>query len=237
MTDDERMQETRRLAAAGLGDDDPTAWFDRLYAAANDGRATVPWDRGGPHPLLLDWVQKTQPRGAGLRALVVGSGLGDDAELIASLGFVTTAFDISPTAVATARSRYPDTAVAYVVRSLFDLPAEWLAGFDLVFESQTVQSMPESMRADATAAVRSAVAPGGRLLMIAAAREDDEPADGPPWPLTRLQVEAFAGDGLRAVEVERLVGPAGPTTWVWRAVFEREGQSPQNEPDSPTERR
>jgi SAM-dependent methyltransferase len=221
MTDDERMQETRRLvAAAGRGDDDPTAWFDRLYVAANEGRAAVPWDRGGPHPLLLDWVGKTQPSGSGRRALVVGSGLGDDAELIASLGFATTAFDISPTAVATARSRYPDTTVRYVVLSLFDLPEEWLGAFDFVFESQTVQSMPESMRVDATTAVRSAVAPGGRLLVIAAAREDDEPADGPPWPLTRPQIDAFAGDGLQAVEIERLVGPAGPTAWVWRALFE-----------------
>jgi hypothetical protein len=237
MTDDQRMQETRRLAAAALGDDDPTAWFDRLYLAANEGRAAVPWDRGGPHPLLPAWVDAMQTRGEGRRALVVGSGLGDDAELLASVGFATTAFDISPTAVATAQSRYPDTAVAYVVRSLFDLPAEWLGGFDFVFESQTVQSMPESMRADATAAVRSTVAAGGRLLVIAAAREDDEPADGPPWPLTRGQIDAFADDGLHAVEIERLVGPAGPTTWVWRALFDRGGQSPQNGPESPTERR
>src|SRR4051794_19027510 len=109
MSDDERMQETRRLVAASRADDDPTAWFDRLYAAANAGTAAVPWDRGGPHPLLLDWVATTSPAGAGRRALIVGSGLGDDAELIGSLGFDTTAFDIAPTAVATARSRYPES--------------------------------------------------------------------------------------------------------------------------------
>jgi SAM-dependent methyltransferase len=221
MTDDDRMQETRRLAAAGRGEADPTAWFDRLYAAASEGRAAVPWDRGGPHPLLLSWVEKTRPAGNGLRALVVGSGLGDDAELIAQLGFDVVAFDISPTAIATARARYPDSPVDYVVRSLFDLPADWVEGFDFVVESQTVQSMPEPMRADATAAVRAAVAPGGRLLVIAAAREDDEPSDGPPWPLTRPQLEAFEDGELRAVGVERLEAAPGPTRWLWRAEFQR----------------
>jgi 2-polyprenyl-3-methyl-5-hydroxy-6-metoxy-1,4-benzoquinol methylase len=222
MNDDERIQETRRLAASAQDDDDPTAWFDRLYAAADAGRAAVPWDRGGPHPLLVDWTTSGgQADGPGGRALVVGSGLGDDAELIATLGFETVAFDVSPTAVATAQRRYPASPVTYVVRSLFDLPDEWLGGFDFVFESQTVQSIPESMRADATAAVRSTVAPGGRLLVIAAAREPDEPADGPPWPLTRADVNAFLGADLAVVLVERLHGPAGPTVWVWRALFER----------------
>jgi thiopurine S-methyltransferase len=221
VTDDERMLETRRLAAAGRGDDDPTAWFERLYAAADVGDAAVPWDRGGPHPVFRDWVSAGPFHGDRRRALVVGSGLGDDAELIGAAGFDTVAFDISPTAVAIAQGRYPDSPVEYVVRSLFDLPDEWVGGFDFVFESQTVQSMPESMRADATSAVASTVAPGGSLLVIAAALEDGDPDDGPPWPLTRADIDAFASTDLRAVEVERLVGPAGPTTFVWRALFER----------------
>jgi hypothetical protein len=221
MTDDERIHETRRLAAASREEADPTAWFERLYAAANDGAATVPWDRGGPHPLFRDWLDARALPGHGERALVVGCGLGDDAEAIGAAGFDTTAFDISSTAVATAKARYPDSPVSYVVRSLFDLPADWIGGFDFVFESQTVQSMPVSMRAGATAAVGSTVAPGGRLLVIAAAFDEADADEGPPWPLTRSDIELFAGDSLRAVEVERLVGPAGPTTWVWRALFDR----------------
>jgi SAM-dependent methyltransferase len=221
MTDDERARETRRLASESRADDDPTAWFDRLYAASRDGGAAIPWDRGGPHPTLSDWVAATDARGDGRSALVVGCGLGDDAELLGSLGFATTAFDVAPTAIAIATSRYPDSPVDYVVRSLFDLPAAWARGFDFVFESQTVQSMPVAMRPAATAAVRSAVAPGGRLLVIAAALDPDDPDDGPPWPLTRADVESFAGDGLDPVEIERVVGPAGPTTWVWRALFAR----------------
>ena len=222
---DEQMAESRRLAAAGRGDDDPTSWFERLYVAASEGTATVPWDRGGPHPVFLDWVGVHPQRGDGLRALVVGSGLGDDAELIGSLGFDTVGFDISPTAIAIAQDRYPTSPVEYVVRSLFDLPPEWIEAYDFVFESQTVQSMPESMRADAIRAVRSVVAPGGRLLVIAAAHSqeesEDEPDDGPPWPLTREDIDAFVAPDLHVAKIERLRGPAGPTTWVWRALFER----------------
>jgi SAM-dependent methyltransferase len=221
MTDDDRMLETRRIAARSRDEADPTAWFEQLYSAASDGTATVPWDRGGPHPMLASWVAANEPTGTGRQALVVGCGLGDDAELIGSLGFDTIAFDISPTAVATAQGRYPSSPVTYLVRSLFELPTEWAEGFDFVFESQTVQSMPVAMRPAATAAVQSAVAPGGELLVVAASREPDEPDDGPPWPLTRADIDAFAGAGLRAVDIEHLVGPAGPTTWVWRARFER----------------
>jgi SAM-dependent methyltransferase len=225
MTDDDRILETRRLAALSRDEEDPTAWFERLYVAAEEGTATVPWDRGGPHPVLHSWVATTSPVGDGRTALVVGCGLGDDAELVGSLGFATTAFDVSPTAVAIAQRRYPTSPVGYVVRSLFDLPPEWVGGFDFVFESQTVQSMPATMRGKATAAVRSAVAPGGRLLVVAAAAsepdEGDEGDDGPPWPLTRADIDAFVDDAVRAVEVERLQGPFGPTTWVWRALFER----------------
>jgi Thiopurine S-methyltransferase (TPMT) len=223
VTDDDRAQRTRRLAAGSRADDDPTAWFEQLYAAASDGAATIPWDRGGPHPMLADWVATTSPSGAGRTALVVGCGLVDDAELIGSLGFATVAFDIAPTAIATVRRRYPDSPVEYVVQSLFELPGSWVGGFDFVFESQTVQSMPVTMRSAATAAVRSAVGAGGRLLVVAAALDADDVADGPPWPLTRDDIDAFADEaaGLREVLIERLAGPAGPTTWVWRAQFER----------------
>ena len=51
--------------------------------------------------------------GRGL-AIVTGCGLGDDAEHVASLGYATIAFDVSPTAVAAARRRFPRSAGQYV---------------------------------------------------------------------------------------------------------------------------
>ena len=46
-------EHSRRLAAESLADDDPTGWFERLYAQASDGEAVVPWDRGVPNRLLV----------------------------------------------------------------------------------------------------------------------------------------------------------------------------------------
>jgi len=211
--------ETRRLAAEAVRTGDATGWFERLYVAAGSGEASLPWDRGGPHPLIADWAHARRPDGRGRRAVVVGAGLGEDAELLAGLGFETVAFDISPTAVATARERHPDTTVQYVVADLLDPPADWRRRFDLVVESLTVQSLPDDLRPRAIERVRDLVAPGGTLLVVAAARDAAAgPVQGPPWPLTREEIDAFAGDGLAPVGVERL---GGPGTDRWRAELRR----------------
>lgn len=217
------------LAAESLADGDPTGWFERLYAHAAAGEATVPWDRGEPNALLVGWAGRGVADGGGVgkRALVVGCGLGRDAEFVAGLGFRTTAFDVSPTAVAGARARFPGSVVEYVVADLLEPPAEWAGAFDLVLESITVQSMPLSVRADAIGNVARTVAPGGRLLVISGIREEGEEsgkgeeADGPPWPLTRSELDSFAVHGLRAAHVERVPLPDAPDTSRWRAEFHR----------------
>jgi SAM-dependent methyltransferase len=163
-------------------------------------------------------VQARRPDGHGRRALVVGAGFGDDAELVAGLGFETVAFDVSPSAIAAARRRHPGSDVRYVVADLLDPPAEWRAAFDLVVESLTAQSLPDPPRPRAIANVAAMVAPGGTLVVIAAAREPGEAANGPPWPLTRAEIDAFAAGGLEPVRVEdfRDVG----IRW-WRAELRR----------------
>jgi ubiquinone/menaquinone biosynthesis C-methylase UbiE len=151
----------------------------------------------------------------------VGCGLGDDAEHVASLGFRTVAFDIAPTAIRGARRRFPGSPVEYVVADLLALPAEWRGGFDLVVEHITVQALPDPPRAAAIAAVSSLVASGGTLLVVSGARADDEPADGPPWPLTRGEIEAFATGDVEAVEIEDLRDQPWPWSQRWRAEFRR----------------
>lgn len=197
-------EHAQALAAESLAGGSPTAWFEPLYAAAGRGEAEIPWDRQAPHPLLSEWFAQhpEEATGDGRTAVVPGAGPGHDAELLASLGFRTSAFDIAPSAVAQVRSAHPDSDVDYRVADLFDLPAPWRGSFDLVVESMTVQSMPRDVRAKATAAVRSLVAPGGVLLVIGGVLPaDHDPADGPPWRLTRHEIEAFGVDGLALQEV------------------------------------
>ncbi|TCM38179.1 bifunctional 2-polyprenyl-6-hydroxyphenol methylase/3-demethylubiquinol 3-O-methyltransferase UbiG [Kribbella sp. VKM Ac-2568] len=216
---------SRRFAHESLEKEDPTGWFERLYSAAEDGQAVVPWDRGGAHPLLSDWVQTAEPDGTGKQALVVGAGTGWDAELVADLGYETIAFDISPTAIETAKRAHPNTKATYQTADLLNPPADWHRAFDLVVEIYTVQALPIALQAEATKRVGEFVRVGGSLLVIAAARADDEPdaaVEGPPWPLTRAGIDAFAIGDLRLIQLDRSPSPNDPTIYRWRAEYLRD---------------
>jgi SAM-dependent methyltransferase len=190
--------------------------------AADQGETAVPWDRGAPHPLLVEWARARGLEGRGRRAVIVGCGFGESAEYVAGLGFVTVAFDIAATAVRSARRRFPDSTVEYLTADLLDPPAEWHEAFHLVVEIMTVQALPDATRPRAIAAVTDLVAPGGTLIVIAVSRdEEDGPVEGPPWPLTRPEVEAFASTGLQAVGIEDLRDAADPSIRRWCAEFTR----------------
>ena len=117
-------EDARRLSGEALRRGDATGWFERLYAEAADGQAIVPWDRGAPHPLLVEWIEQV-PMLAGRRTLVVGSGLGDDAAYLAAQGYRVIAFDISGSAIDAARRRFPTSPVDFRVADLLNPPAEW----------------------------------------------------------------------------------------------------------------
>ena len=183
-----------------MSEHEDTAWFERLYAAAEAGDAEVPWDRGGPNPVLEQWVRERGLDGAGRRALVIGTALGDDAELLSARGYAVTAFDVSPTAIEGARRRFPGSSVDYRVADLLELPPEFVGAFDLVAECITVQALPVSLRARAIGAIASTVAVGGTLVVVSGIWDGDGPRDGPPWPLTRAELDQFE-ETLRPVDV------------------------------------
>ncbi|NUR06688.1 MAG: class I SAM-dependent methyltransferase [Nocardioidaceae bacterium] len=208
------------LAREAYADGEPTAWFDRLYAAGDAGEVTMPWDRDDPQPLLAEWAEARDLRGDGRRAVVVGSGLGADAEYLSSRGFATTGFDIAATAVRLARERHPGSTVDYRVADLLDLPDDLRGAFDLVVEVFTVQALPDPPRAGAIAGVRSLVAEGGTLLAIQFRHDGSSPADeGPPFPLTRDTMLSFAADGLEPVQLEEM--PPGERGPLWRCEYHR----------------
>ncbi len=214
MPADPEDADARRLAAQAIADGAPTAWFEQLYAEADAGTAVVPWDRERATPLLVEWLAGRD--GAGRRAVVAGCGYGRDAEHVARCGYEVTAFDVSPTAIARARSRHPDSPVRYAVADLLNLPTEWTRAFDLVVESNNVQALLPHLHAAAAAGVASLLAPGGTVIVLAARGDGD--ADGPPWPLTRDEMDAFAVDGVSTQTLDAL-----ETDGVlrWRAVLHR----------------
>jgi SAM-dependent methyltransferase len=210
------------LAADAIAAGEPTAWFERLYAEGVDGSTTLAWNRTTPNQLLVHWFDDNGHlrAGAGRRAVVVGAGLGADAAYVASLGYDTTAFDVSATAVRIAAERVPE--VHSVTADLFELPVEWSGAFDLVVEIYTVQALPRSLRRRAIGAVRDLVAPGGFLCVIQACLGQGESADdGPPWPLTRDEMDVFAESGLELVHMEPVASGGGAFATHWVATFHR----------------
>jgi SAM-dependent methyltransferase len=206
---------------AAVADGEPTRWYEEVWSAGARGTVAMPWDRDEPHALLERHTSGTD--GAGLRAVVVGAGLGADAEHLASLGFVTTAFDIAPSAVAAARERHPGSPVDYRVADLLDLPADLVGAFDLVVEIFTLQALHGSVRDRAVDCVRRLVAPGGTLLVVQVVRDDDEDVpEEPPWILDRAEMEALSGAGLTADTLERVPNPDHPGARdLWRMVLSR----------------
>lgn len=195
--------------------------YDATYQAAARDADKVPWAEGRPKPLLADWLEAADVRGDGRRALVVGSGLGDDAEALAARGFAVTAFDLSPTAIAWTHERFPDSAVSYHVADLFDLPADWQGAFDLVVEIYTFQSLPPTIRPEAMDRVAALVAPGGELLVICRGREEHEPAPGPPYPLSRAELRRLEAGGLVGREAVDRLDDETPPVRRFRLLYRR----------------
>jgi SAM-dependent methyltransferase len=215
--------EAGKLAAESAAASDATSWFELLYQAAARGKATIPWASLAPNPLLVQWAGARSLRGTGRTALVVGCGFGDDAEFVASLGFSVVAFDISPTAIDGARTRFPGSSVDYTPGDLLNPPASWRGAFDLVVEIYTVQPLHGTARTTALSMLSRLVAPGGTLLIIAHATEESAPERGPssfPWPVTRAEIDSAAGL-LHPVEIELLRDDEAPPALRWRAEFNR----------------
>jgi len=141
-----------------------------------------------------------RPPTSGDPALVIGYGLGDDAEEAARRGYRVTALDLSPTAIRHCHERFPRSAVDYHVADLFHLPARWNEAFSLVVEIRTLQSLPLPQRADAAAAIAATVRPGGQVFVRCLARDDGEPPVSRPWPVSRGELRGFIKAGLREAE-------------------------------------
>jgi 2-polyprenyl-3-methyl-5-hydroxy-6-metoxy-1,4-benzoquinol methylase len=170
-------------------------WFEALYAAAGDDVERIPWAHLAPRPALVKWLDRNPPA-PHTRALVIACGLGDDAEELAARECDVEAFDLSPTAIATARQRFPDSTVAYRVADLFELPPEWQRRFEIVVEVQTIMSIPPDSHEAAIDAITRTVAPGGHLLVRTAVRAEHDPAPQRPWPLPPSTLRHFETRGF-----------------------------------------
>ncbi len=177
----------RALARESLERGDPLGWFEELYRRGRSDPSAVPWSETRPNPHLTRWTSSHPSPTAGSTALVVGCGYGPDAEWLGNIGYVVTAFDISPTAIGEARRRFPETVVEYRVENALELPSDWTRAFDLVFEGYTLQVLPPTIRARALTKIVECVRE--RLIVVARGRDVTEEAGELPWPLAREELD------------------------------------------------
>lgn len=191
----------------------PQSWFEPFYQWTEGEIGRVPWADQAPHPLLVQW-------GAEMvlgDVAVVGCGLGDDAEWLTPRSSTVWAFDVSETAIAWARKRFPESQVEYTVDDLLALDACRTHAYDTVVEIYTLQAMPPESRDAMLHALVDLLRPGGRLVIITRWREPEMELGPVPWPLLRSELERLADHGLTLVE--EIPSPPGEAMLqVWQAL-------------------
>ena len=201
---DEERKRVRELAAEYAERGDATGWFEQLYKEGVAGETEIPWADMEPNRFFKAWAEKNGLKGKGRNALVVGSGLGDDAIYLEQLGFNVTAFDISQTAVDWAKRLHPESKVRFEQGDLLEPYPRWLGAFEFVLEIYTIQPLPIDLRPVVLDRVASLVAPGGELVVVARGRDDDEEPEQLPWPLSRGDLGRFLENGLEQVSFEEV---------------------------------
>ncbi len=192
----------RQLAAKFIQQNDPTGWFEELYSQAKGDSQEVPWTDLTVNPNLVQWLDANHIQGADQTALVVGSGLGDDAEALSKIGFEVTGFDIAPSAIAWCQKRFPVSRVKYVVADALKFEKSWENKFDFILEAYTLQSVPDYIRHEIMKNMTEYLRPLGTLLVICRGREITEEVNDLPYPLTKEELTLFEELGLKNITFE-----------------------------------
>jgi SAM-dependent methyltransferase len=215
----EVRQRVKSLSAQASQEGRPTAWFEELYALAGGDPAQVPWADMQPNchavPLL-----DSLGAGRGREALVVGCGLGHDAEDLALRGWKVIAFDLSPTAIEWAVRLHPESRVDYVVADAAHPTAEWKDRFDLIHEIHTLQTLPDDLRERVCQSICFCLKPGGSLLVGCRGRDEGDHPRTMPMPLPKSALDSFVQLGLQEVNFQDFIDESeGDGTMRFQALY------------------
>ncbi|MCA9057603.1 MAG: class I SAM-dependent methyltransferase [Planctomycetaceae bacterium] len=217
----EQRKKARQLAQEAVVGGRPLDWFEELYSQVAGDETGIPWADMHVNPNFASWLADRRGSATAQSALVIGCGLGDDAEELATLGWKVTAFDISPTCIDWCRKRFPDSVVTYQTADLFVAPPEWRQAFDFVFEAYTLQVLPPELRSGAIKRIADFVRPGGRLLLISRGRDPKDDPGQMPWPLLREELQCLEICGLAEVQFDDYVEDESPPVRRFRVEYRR----------------
>jgi 2-polyprenyl-3-methyl-5-hydroxy-6-metoxy-1,4-benzoquinol methylase len=174
--------------------DNPTGWFDSIYIDAQGDYKSVFWADLQPSPYLVKWLKENPASSKQKKAIVVGCGVGDDAQALSEYGYEVIGFDISKEAIKLCKSRYPNSKVTYLVADLFDYDKQWLENFDVVYECNTIQVLPGKYRIQARKAISNLVKKQGHALVSCRSRKKGEQENDIPLPLDYDEINKFVRD-------------------------------------------
>ncbi|WP_121626888.1 class I SAM-dependent methyltransferase [Poseidonibacter antarcticus] len=203
--------------------DEPSAWCDSIYTNAQGDYKAVFWADLEPSPYLVQWLENNKKDLKKKKAIVIGCGVGDDAQAISDYGYDVIAFDISPEAINLCKKRYPNTKVTYLVADLFDYDKKWLENFDLVYECNTIQILPEKYRIKARKAISNLVSKNAYALVSCRCREKNEKEDEIPLPLDYEEINKFVTeDKLKEISFKAYNDSQIPSVPHFFAVYKKE---------------
>ncbi len=217
----ESVKRARKLYQNYAQQNNPLGWFEALYQEANETYSNIPWAKLKPNSQIVAWYEKNKDKLECDATLVIGCGLGDDAEFLASMGHQVTAFDVSESAINICKKRFPESSVRYEVQNLLSLPQTWRRKFSFILECYTLQSLPPSILENAMSSIAECVASEGRLLVIARGRDENEATETVPFPLTFTQLNLFNKTGLGLVKFEDYFKGEEKSERIFRCEFIR----------------
>ena len=162
-----------------------TDW-DALYE-----RRETPWEKGQPHPALVDFLAENGPLAGEI--FVPGCGSGHDVRALSMSSNHVVGIDIASRAIAKAKSRPPVANEEYALADLFNLPASFDQRFDWIFEHTCFCAIDPRRRSDYVNAIVRLLKPGGQLLAIFFINPDHD-EEGPPYRVSIEELKEFFGE-------------------------------------------
>jgi len=150
----------------------------------------TPWEKGKPHPALLDLLATHGPLAGEI--FVPGCGSGHDVRALSTPQNHVLGIDLAPFAIEKARSFPKVGNEEYQLGDLFALPPALDGKFDVVFEHTCFCAIDPARRTDYVEAVVRLLAPGGRFIAIFFLNPDNDD-EGPPFPVNAEELEKLFG--------------------------------------------
>lgn len=167
------MNLTERLTMAGPS---PEFWKERFASGQ------TAWDRGAPHPQLLQWLTAGVIR-PGMSILVPGCGRGHELVALGEAGVAATGLDYTPAAVEIARAKLGGLPGRVELADVLQWQAPEL--LDRVYEQTCLCALHPDHWQTYAAQIHRWLKPGGYLLaLFMQARRDNASegvVEGPPY--------------------------------------------------------